>query len=348
MTTKKKKSMSKRKQREQRRKRKRILYLVEFILLLILIPLAFLYIKIGQIPTYKMDKSIIEQNEYKDANIEDYTNIALFGVDSRANELKEKTRTDCIIIASINNKTKDVKLASIYRDTFVYIADHGYTKINHAYAYGGPELALSTINKNFDLNVTDFITVNFSVLSEVIDLLGGVDIEITKDELDYVNAYAKDVAKINGKKTKKIPSAGLQTLTGIQATGYCRVRYTSGGDFTRSQRQRTVMNQIVKKAKSSNPITLYKILDEVLPQIYTSLDTNTLVKLASGAFSYDIADDFGFPFEKSTPTIKQASVVTAETLSSNVSTLHEKLFGTTGYTPSSTVDYRSREIASMK
>lgn len=348
MTNKRKKTVSKKKLQKQRRKRKRILYIVEFILLLILIPLAFIYIKLGQIPTYNMDKSAIEKNEYNDKNMKDYTNIALFGVDSRANELKEKTRTDCIIIASINNKTKDVILASIYRDTFVYIADHGYTKINHAYAFGGPELALSTINKNFDLNVTDFITVNFSVLTEVIDLLGGVDIEITKDELDYVNAYAKDVAKINGKKTKKIPSAGLQTLTGIQATGYCRVRYTSGGDFTRSQRQRTVMNQIVKKAKSSNPVTLYKILDEVLPQIYTSLDTNTLVKLASGALSYNIADDFGFPFEKSTPTINKASVVTAETLSSNVSTLHEKLFGTTGYTPSSTVDYRSNEIASMK
>lgn len=348
MSTKKKKTVSKKKQRKQKQKRKRILYLIELILLLILIPLAFLYIKIGQIPTYKMDKSTIAQNEYNDANIEDYTNIALFGVDSRDNKLKENTRTDCIIIASINKKTKDVQLASIYRDTFVYIADHGYTKINHAYAYGGPELALSTINKNFDLNVTDFITVNFSVLTEVIDLLGGVDIEITKDELNYVNDYAKDVAKINGKKTKKIPSAGMQTLTGVQATGYCRVRYTSGGDFTRSQRQRTVMNQIVKKAKSSNPITLYKILDEVLPQIYTSLDTNTLVKLASGALSYNIAGDFGFPFEKSTPTIKNASVVTAETLSSNVSTLHEKLFGTTDYTPSSTVDYRSKEIASMK
>lgn len=348
MAEKNSKPKSKKKLKEQKRKRKKILYIIEFILLLILVPLAFIYFKLGQIPTYKMDKTSIEHNEYHDANMDDYTNIALFGVDSRANELHEKTRTDCIIIASINNKTKDVKLASIYRDTFVYIKDHGYTKINHAYAYGGPELALSTINKNFDLNVTDFVTVNFSVLTKVIDLLGGVDIEITADELDYVNAYAKDVAKINGTTTKKIPSAGMQTLTGIQATGYCRVRYTSGGDFTRSQRQRTVMNQIVKKAKSSNPLTLYKILDEVLPQIYTSLDTNSLVKLSSGVLSYNIKEDFGFPFEKSTPTINRASVVTADTLSSNVIELHEKLFGTTGYTPSSTVDYRSNEIASMK
>lgn len=348
MTTQQKGTLSKKQLRQRKRRRRRIFHIIELILLLILIPIVLLYVKLGQIPTYDIDKSAIQQNEYQDANIDDYTNIALFGVDSRANELREKTRTDCIIIASINNKTKDVKLASIYRDTFVYIADHGYTKINHAYAYGGPELALSTINKNFDLNVTDFVTVNFSILTEVIDMLGGVDIEITEDELDYVNDYAKDVARINGTTTKKIPSAGLQTLTGIQATGYCRVRYTSGGDFTRSQRQRTVMNQIVKKMKSSNPVTLYKIMDEVLPQIYTSLDTNTLMSLASHALSYNIKEDFGFPFEKSTPTIKGASVVTAETLSSNVSTLHKKLFGTTGYTPSSTVDYRSNEIGGMK
>lgn len=343
-----KKKKIKKKKNQTNQKKKYILYGIELLLLIILIPLLIIYIKIDQIPNCSLDRSKIEENEYSDKNINQYTNIALFGVDSRANELKEKTRTDCIIIACINNKTKDVKLASIYRDTFVYIADHGYTKINHAYAYGGPELALSTINKNFDLNVHDFVTVNFSVLTNVIDLLGGVDIEITKDELKHVNAYAKDVAKINGTTTEKIPGPGKQTLTGVQATGYCRVRYTSGGDFKRSERQRTVMNEIARKAKSAGPVTLYKIMDEVLPQVYTSLDTNTLLKLGSSALSYTVVEDFGFPFEKSTPTINKASVVTAETLSSNVTTLHEKLFGTTGYIPSSTVDYRSKEIASMK
>lgn len=333
------------KKKQEQKKKRHLLYIVEAILLLILVPAAFLYYKLGQIPTYDMDDSVIEENQYNEPNMANYTNIALFGVDSRANELTEKTRTDCIIIASINNKTKEVKLASLYRDTYVYIKDHGYTKLNHAYAYGGPELALSTINKNFDLNVHDFVTINFSALSNVIDALGGVDIEITKEELDYVNAYARDVAKINGTTVEKIKSPGLQTLSGTQATGYCRVRYTAGGDFTRAQRQRTVVQQIVKKAKSSNPVTLYKIMNEILPQIYTSLDTNEILKLASGALSYDIADNFGFPFETETPTINGAAVVTAKTLSSNVSELHEKLFKTTGYTPSSTVDYRSNEIA---
>lgn len=338
---------NKKSSKNKKMKRKYILYIIEFVLLLILIPIGFLYYKLGEISSYDIDETAIATNDFYDKNMDNYTTIALFGVDSRENDLRENTRTDCIIVASINKKTKDVKLASIYRDTFVYINDVGYTKINHAYSHGGPEMALTTLNRNFDLNITDFITINFSALSNIIDALGGVDIKITEDELKYVNAYARDVAKINNTTVEKIPSAGLHTLSGVQATGYCRVRYTSGGDFTRSQRQRTVLNQIVKKATSANPVTLYKIMDEILPQIYTSLDTNELVKLCSGAPFYSVKEDFGFPFEKSTPKINGASVVTAETLSSNVIALHEKLYGTTDYTPSSTVEYRSNEIAGM-
>ena len=186
----------------------------------------------------------------QDANIKNYTNIALFGVDSRANDLRKNTRSDSIIVASINNKTHDVKLVSIYRDTYVKIHDHGCTKVNHAYAYGGPDLAVNTLNKNFDLNIKDFVTVNFSALTNVIDELGGVELTIKKEELKWVNAYGHDVAKINGQKYTKIKHPGKQTVTGVQATGYCRVRYTKGGDFTRAERQRTVLQAIFAKAKN--------------------------------------------------------------------------------------------------
>lgn len=341
--------MSKKNDTKKKKRQKRLLlFSLEAIVLIIIIPLAFFVYKISQIKTYDMDDATIEQNEFNDGNIDDYTNIALFGVDSRANELTKNTRTDCIMIASINNRTKDVKISSVFRDTYVYIADHGYTKINHAYAYGGPELALSTINKNLDLNVKDFVTINFSALSDIIDALGGVDIKITKDELRWVNAYARDVARINGTTVKKIKKPGLHTLSGVQATGYCRVRYTAGGDFKRAERQRKVMKQIIKKAKSSNPITLYNLINTFLPQIYTSLDTSEILGLSTHVFSYEVKSNFGFPFTKSTPTINGASVVTADTLSSNVSTLHKKLFGTQNYQPSSTVEYRSNEIAAAR
>lgn len=334
----------KRKRKNKKKRRIKWILFLEFILILLLGSAAFAFFQISKIPTYKMDDSKVEQNVLSDENIDDYTNILLFGVDSRANELTEATRTDSIMILSIHKKTKDVTLTSLYRDTYVNIDNHGYTKLNHAYAYGGPELAISTVNKNFDLNIKDFITVNFSAVSNMVDALGGVDIEITEDELDYVNSYGKDVAKINGHKYTKIPGAGLQTLNGDQATGYCRVRYTSGGDFTRAERQRTVLQAIVKKAKSSNIITLYSLLNEILPQIYTSLSSSEILGYSSGVFFYDIRQAEGFPYEKVTPTINGASVVVATSLSSNVSELHENLFGTKNYQPSDTVQSYSNAI----
>lgn len=233
----------------------------------------------------------------QDANIKNYTNIALFGVDSRANDLRKNTRSDSIIVASINNKTHDVKLVSIYRDTYVKIHDHGCTKINHAYAYGGPDLAVNTLNKNFDLNIKDFVTVNFSALTNVIDELGGVELTIKKEELKWVNAYGHDVAKINGQKYTKIKHPGKQTVTGVQATGYCRVRYTKGGDFTRAERQRTVLQAIFAKAKKSSPTALISAMNKIFPQIYTSLSTSDILSLMKYLPFYEIGDQQGFLYQ---------------------------------------------------
>ena len=235
----------------------------------------------------------------QDANIKNYTNIALFGVDSRANDLRKNTRSDSIIVASINNKTHDVKLVSIYRDTYVKIHDHGCTKVNHAYAYGGPDLAVNTLNKNFDLNIKDFVTVNFSALTNVIDELGGVELTIKKEELKWVNAYGHDVAKINGQKYTKIKHPGKQTVTGVQATGYCRVRYTKGGDFTRAERQRTVLQAIFAKAKKSSPTALISAMNKIFPQIYTSLSTSDILSLMKYLPFYEIGDQQGFPYKLS-------------------------------------------------
>lgn len=235
----------------------------------------------------------------QDANIKNYTNIALFGVDSRANDLRKNTRSDSIIVASINNKTHDVKLVSIYRDTYVKIHDHGCTKINHAYAYGGPDLAVNTLNKNFDLNIKDFVTVNFSALTNVIDELGGVELTIKKEELKWVNAYGHDVAKINGQKYTKIKHPGKQTVTGVQATGYCGVRYTKGGDFTRAERQRTVLQAIFAKAKKSSPTALISAMNKIFPQIYTSLSTSDILSLMKYLPFYEIGDQQGFPYKLS-------------------------------------------------
>lgn len=336
--------------KEKKRKKKKHLKLLlffEILFIIILIPAAFIIYQFSRISTYDLDSSALAKNEFTDENMKDYKNIAVFGVDSRANELTKNTRSDSIIIVSIHKKTKDIKLLSIFRDTYTHIEDRGYTKINHAYASGGPELAIHTINRNFDLNITDFVTVNFSVLTDIIDTLGGVTIDITEAELEYVNDYTRDVARINGTKCIYLKKAGKQKLNGTQATAYCRVRYTKGGDFTRAERQRTVIYAIMKEAKSAGIPTLVSLMNEMLPKVYTSLSTADLASLSTGIFSYDIKEDAGFPFDKTTKIINKADVVLPKTLSSNVIKLHKYLFDTDDFKPSQTVEDFSREIASQ-
>lgn len=335
--------MSKKKKKKSRVKK---IFIFEIILILLLIPIVYIYLQVDKISSDGMNLNVM-QNELHNPDMKDYRNIAIFGVDSRANDLKKNTRSDSIMVMSINKKTKEIKLASIFRDTYVNIEGHGYTKMNHAYSYGGPELAISTINTNFDLNCDEFVTVNFSALTNVIDLLGGITLNIEKDELKYVNDYARDVAKINGTKYNKINSPGEQVVDGTQATGYCRVRYTSGGDFRRAERQRTVVEQVFKKAKKSNVKTLISIVNEMTPQIYTSLDTPQILGYGKDIFFYDIGGQKGFPTENKPGKLGGTSYVFPNTLETNVSELHEYLFGTKDYTPSKTVQSRSQEIAGM-
>lgn len=330
--------------RKKKKSKAKIIFIFEIILILLLIPVVYLYLQMEKIPSTGKDMDVV-QNEINNPDIKDYRNIVIFGVDSRANDLKKNTRSDSIMVMSINKKTKKVKLASIYRDTYVSIDGHGYTKMNHAYSYGGPELALSTINTNFDLNCSEFVTVNFSALTNVIDLLGGITLDIEENELKYVNDYARDVAKINGTKYNKIKSPGKQVVDGTQATGYCRVRYTAGGDFRRAERQRTVVEQVFQKAKKSNIKTLISVMNEMIPQIYTSLDTLEMLSYGKDIFFYEISGQQGFPMDNKTGKLSGTSYVFPDTLESNVVSLHKYLFETGNYEPSKTVKSRSQEIA---
>lgn len=322
--------------RRKKRNRKLVIYLLLLAVMLTMIVALFFISRLADIQTHPLEQVTV--NEIQDENMKDYRNILIYGVDSRANDLKENTRSDSIILASINQKNHKVTLTSIYRDTYVQIEGHGMTKMNHAYSYGGPDLSVNTVNQNFDLNVSDFITVNFSALSNVIDSLGGITLSIHKDELKWVNAYARDVAKINGTEFTKIKKPGKQTVTGVQATGYCRVRYTAGGDFTRAERQRKVMKAIFAKAKKSNPITLYRVMNEMLPQIYTSLSTSEILQLAMYLPFYDITNSKGFPYDMDCHRASDGIYYDfPTTLTSNVTKLHKKLFGTKNYKPSQKV-----------
>lgn len=286
----------------------------------------------SKIKKYPLDKTSLTATE-TDKNMKDYQNIALFGVDSQDNKIKDKgSRTDCIIIASINNSTKNVKLMSIYRDTYVSI-DGEYDKINAAYSYGGPELALRTINRNLDLNITDFATVNFKALADAVDVLGGIPLTINSEkELENLNAYIGNMNHINGGNSKKFDKIGTYTFDGNQAVAYSRIRYMEGGDHARANHQRLVLEGIMNAAKKQ-PLKLGKLISTVLPQCKTSLSNNDLTKLTFSMARCKIEDSQAYPFQSEDERyngIYYGFPITAKT---NVTKAHEYLFGTKNYEP---------------
>ena len=275
-----------------------------------------------------------------------YTNIALFGVDSREGDLGEGNRTDCIIVASLNNETKEIKMVSVYRDTLLDLSEGTYQKCNAAYSYGGPTLAINMLNMNLDLDIQDYVTVDFGAISDVVDLVGGIEMDITDEEAYYICEYLQETADAAGKEAHFMQGGGHMVLDGPQATTYARIRSTAGGDFTRTERQRLVIEKIVEKLQKVDVMTLNKIIDQVFPQVSTSFTLQELMNYALAYKDYVLLENAGFPFEKTTDTLPEiGSVVIPTDLTSNVTKLHEFLFGATGYAPSSTVNTLSANIS---
>ncbi|MGU9100228.1 LCP family protein [Clostridium perfringens] len=220
-----------------------------------------------------IDKAVDEKLSKYDG----IANIALFGIDA-----PEGTdgRSDAIMIATVDKIHNKLKLTSIMRDSYVDIQGHGKDKINHAYAFGGHELALKTLNENFDLNLKDFATVNFSSLPKIIDSIGGIDLDIRNDELQYINNYIGDLNTLNKTNVSNITSAGTQHVNGTQALAYCRIRYTAGGDGERTERQRIVLSKLFDKFSKISPTKYPSILNELMPMITTSLSSSDILGLA--------------------------------------------------------------------
>ena len=299
----------------------------------------------------KEDDIIVKMNENVKNNetMKGYRNIALFGVDSRTGALTQKTRTDTIMIASINLATKEVKLCSVYRDT--YLNQMGGTdsfgKCNASYAYGGAEQAIMMLNSNLDMDITDFITIGFEGLRDVIDALGGVEIEVDEEEIAHINNYQISMVESMGGSYTPVRNVGYQTLDGLQATAYCRIRYTAGNDFKRTERQREVLKATLDKAKTASVSDLTKICTNVFSEVYTSLDLNEILEILTEVTQYNIVDEGGFPEESmvTTGTIgSKGSCVIPLDLESNVVWLHEFLFDEQGYTPSENVSNYSVQI----
>lgn len=297
----------------------------------------------SKIKKYPLDKNSVTVND-SDTNISDYQNIALFGVDSQDNKIKDKgSRTDCIIIASINKSTKKVKLMSIYRDTYVSI-DGEYDKINAAYSYGGPELAIRTINRNLDLNITDFATVNFKALADAVDVLGGIPLTINSDkELKNLNDYIGNMNHINGGNSPKFKKTGTYTFDGNQAVAYSRIRYMEGGDHARANHQRLVLEGIMNAAKRQ-PLKLGKLINTVLPQCKTSLSNDDLTKLTFSMARCKIEDSQAYPFKSEDEKYHGIYYGFPITAKSNAIKAHEYLFGTKDYEPTEELQKISAKI----
>lgn len=346
-----------------RKKSKKILFILEIVVLLLFIGGLFVY---GQISA-KLDKIDIQETDLADQDIvtndqapqmTGYTTYALFGLDHRSkNEKLNTENSDTIIIASINNDTKAVKLVSVYRDTLLNVKDDTYSKANSAYAFGGPTNAVSMLNTNLDLNITDYVAIDFNALVTVVDCLGGLDIPLSYAEIVHMNNYCVETSEETGKSYTPIElpdpkpedeEAIVDTyhLNGVQATSYCRIRYTASLDMGRTERQRRVIQMIVDKAKKAGLSTIFDIMDQVFPMVKTSVSKTEILKMIPAMIGYSIDETTGFPNDYKFAQVK-GSVIVPTTLESNVLKMHQFLYGDTSYTPTQDVLNRSAQITNI-
>lgn len=260
------------------RKHRKIIIIILFLILGIIsffvgMGISVLKSMINKVERTNIDNSNLGINSDIDNQYDDVKNIALFGIDST----EDSGRSDSIMILTINNKDNKLKITSLMRDSYVSIDGHGKDKLNHAYAFGGPELAVKTINKNFNLNISDFVTVNFSSLPKLIDAVGGVEIDVDGEELKFINNYINDLNFKNKTNYATINKTGLQHLNGTQAMAYCRIRYTSGGDYKRSDRHREVLENLIQKSTSISVLKYPELLSELLPMLKTSLSSGEIM-----------------------------------------------------------------------
>ena len=296
--------------------------------------------KMTKIETTELDTDKLNIAETSEEQETGYLNVALFGLDSREGDLGKDNRSDTMMIASLNKATGEVKLVSVYRDTLLKLDDGSYNKANAAYAFGGPEGAISMINRNMDMDISKYVTVNFNALVDVIDALGGFDMTLTHDEVVHMNNYCVETSEVTGKDYEKIEpeEEGTYHLNGVQVVSYARIRYTGGGDFERTSRQRRVLALIAEKAQSASFSTLNKIIDKVFPQVSTNFTITEMIAYAKDIAKYKLGDSMGFPDNNSFDMLDVVgSVVIPETLTSNVEDVHKFLFGDDGYTISSNV-----------
>lgn len=312
--------------KRKKKKKKRFLLIIELMILATLLFFAFRFLG----------------NKDQDG----YWTVAVFGVDSRDGKLGKGNHSDVEIICNINRETGEIKLVSVFRDTYLKIDQKGtYHKINQAFFNGGPEQAVDALNENLDLNIDDYAVFNWKAVADTINILGGVDLEVTDAEFKVINGFITETVESTGIASFHLKGPGMQHLDGVQAVAYARLRKMDT-DYHRTERQRLVLQLLMDKAKQADFSVLNNILVTVLPQVKTSVGVNDLIPIARGISKYHMGDSAGFPFARGTADIGKLDCVIPQTLESNVVQLHQFLFPEVSYSPSGTVKKISAKIAS--
>lgn len=341
------------KRAKAKKRNKIVLLAVELLVVVVLLGAIWILRDFGTSEGPQFSVEIKEENlainepVVENEHMQGYRNIALFGVDSRSGKLTKGTLSDCIIIASINQDTGDVKLVSVYRDTYLNLSNDKYGKCNSAYSYGGAEQAIKMLNMNLDMDIKEFVTIGFEGLTAAVDALGGVYLDVDEEELKHINSYQKCMAEDLKIAWEPVENTGYQLLNGLQATAYCRIRYRKGNDFARAAAQREVIQAIIDEARKKDVATLAKVVNDVAPYVYTSFSIDEVVALLPDLPKYSIVDEGGFPEHtmRGTGTLgSKGSCVYAVNLEDNVKWLHEFLFGEVDYEPSSEVKEYSKII----
>jgi LCP family protein required for cell wall assembly len=331
----------------RRKQSKRVFFLF---LLLVILALMFLVTfvvwRIEQIPREQIDVNALEQVPVAG----NFTNIAVFGLDTRPGD-ELGSRTDTIMIASINNRTGEMRLASVYRDTVMLQQGGFYDKAGHAYAFGGAQEAVAMLNRNLDLDIEYFVTVNFASVATIIDIIGGVQVELTDEEIHWTNIIAHDTAdNIDRVITPAVEGgAGVHTLDGIYAVSFTRIRFTEGGDFRRAERQRDVFNQIFAGVRRATPGQLLRIQDEVIPDTLTNMSTEQILLQGFNLIRMNLGEMTGYPFEATTGSLpgSGASYVIPINTAENVRRFHQVLFDNDNFVPSARIQSISDDISNM-
>lgn len=331
-------------------KTKKIVISIICILLIIIIAIIativiFIKNKLDKINYVEIDIDQVEINEGINEQLEGYRTIAILGLDTRYDDYQAgNNRSDCIMLAILNQKTKEISLVSVYRDTYFELPGIGLDKATHAYAYGGAELALSTLNTNLDLDITEFVTVNFNSVVDCVDALGGIELDITSEEVRYINGYIHELNWVTGKEVQDVTTSGRQHVNGVQAVAYSRIRYTAGGDYKRTERMRTVLEKMLEKAKTLSIAELNEAMDKILPKIYTNINSKEILSIIPNIATYKINGTIGWPYETRGATIDGVWYGPAITLESNVKRLHVEVYKQEDYEPTDKVKQISNKI----